>query len=158
MEIWKTIKGFENYEVSNLGNVKSKQPNKKEKILKFRVSKFGYYRVMLSGAKAFLVHRLVALAFIPNNENKPEVNHVNSNKNDNTVENLEWSTRSENINHSYLNGRGKKQKRIIRSDGKIYNSIKEASQDNNVTRPAISNCLSGKSKKSNNYVFKYYKE
>lgn len=160
MEIWKTIDGFKNYEVSNLGNVKSKYFNK-EKILKFRVTKFGYIRVMLQEngvKKECLVHRLVAKAFIKNNNLTLEVNHKDLDKSNNRVENLEWVTKSQNINHSYLNGRNKKNKKVIREDGKIYNSIVEASLDNNVTTTAINNCLNNKSKKSNGYVFKYYKE
>jgi hypothetical protein len=158
MEFWKKIKGFENYEISNLGNVKSKQPFKKEKILKFRYTKFGYVRVMLAGKKEILVHRLVANAFLENKENKPEVNHKNLIKDDNRLENLEWATKSENITHSFNNNRNKKHKEILRyrdMELKTYHSILEASLDNNVTTCAISNCLAGKSKTSNGYKWKY---
>lgn len=158
MEVWKKIKGFENYQISNLGNVKSIQPNKKEKILKFRYTKYGYVRVMLVGKKELLVHRLVALEFIPNIHNKPQVNHINGIKNDNRVDNLEWCTQSENIIHSLNIGRVKKHKEIVRyndKETKKYYSIKEASLDNNVSTASISQCLKGKSKTSNSYKWKY---
>lgn len=160
METWKKIVGFENYEVSNLGRVKSKQ-QLNERILKHRISKFGYHRVMLQSngfKKAYSVHRLVAIYFIKNNENKPDVNHIDCDKSNNNFMNLEWVTKSENIKHAFLNGRIKKFKMVIREDGKLYNSIIEAAKDNNVTTSAINNCLNKRSKKSNNYVFKYYKE
>lgn len=160
METWKKIVGFENYEISNLGRVKSKQ-QLNERILKHRISKFGYHRVMLQNngfTKAYSVHRLVAIYFIKNNENKPDVNHIDCDKSNNNFMNLEWVTKSENIKHAFLNGRIKKFKMVIREDGKLYNSIIEAAKDNNVTTSAINNCLNKRSKKSNNYVFKYYKE
>lgn len=158
MEVWKKIDGFENYEVSSYGNVKSLQPNKNEKILKFRYTKYGYVRVMLSGKKEVLVHRLVANAFIENIENKSQVNHINCIKNDNRIENLEWCTQSENMKHSLDNNRNKKHKEIFRyknNEIKLYHSIKEASIDNCVSRASISQCLKGKSKTSNGYNWKY---
>jgi hypothetical protein len=161
MEIWKTIEGFENYQVSNLGNVKSKQPNKKERILKFRVGKFGYLRVMLQDKiikKEALVHRLVATAFIPNVEKKAQVNHINSIKSDNRVDNLEWNTREENMQHSYSSGRNKKAKAVSRynlNEIKNYKTIKEAGLDNNISTASIHQCLRGKSKTCNGYKWKY---
>jgi predicted P-loop ATPase len=102
MEIWKTIKGFENYQISNLGsviNVKSKR------ILKHSTLR-GYKNVILSNnsfKKKFSVHRLVAMHFIENTQNKPCVNHINGIKDDNRLKNLEWCTYSENEIHSYRN-------------------------------------------------------
>jgi len=116
-EIWKPIKGFEGYyEVSNKGRVKSlsrivydagtaKTRKTKEIILKLQLRKKGYLYVNLnknSKHKAIGVHRLVAYAFISNPENKPQVNHINENKTDNTVNNLEWCTAKENLHHSKL--------------------------------------------------------
>lgn len=100
-EIWKDIEGFEGfYQISNAGRVKSlcqpKQYHKpKENILKPSISNTGYYQVTLyknTKRKKFLVHRLVALAFIPNPNDYPHINHKDENKLNNSVENLEWCT------------------------------------------------------------------
>ena len=103
-EIWKDIKGYEGlYQISNFGRVKSFL-KRKERILKAGASGDGYLAVFLYGldkSKLLKVHRLVAMAFIQNKENKPEVNHKDGNLNNNHVDNLEWVTSSENKRHSY---------------------------------------------------------
>ena len=115
-EIWKDVIGYEEiYKVSNFGRVKVLEKNivsnlkhntgfykKYEKILKQQNEKKGYKIVGLTKnmkQKGMLVHRLVAQAFIPNLENKRTVNHIDSNKQNNRVENLEWNTYKENIQH-----------------------------------------------------------
>jgi hypothetical protein len=123
-EIWKPISGYNGYyEVSNLGRVRSitrkierTDPNDitkkrlftyKGKLVPFWLTKKGYCRltICINGiCKKYLVHRLVADAFIPNNENKLQVNHINCVKTDNRVENLEWVTNYENYLHSVENG------------------------------------------------------
>lgn len=111
-EIWKSVKGFEGlYEVSNMGRIKSlhrvimrsngKKQSFQERILKGVIS--DYYQVFLSkNGKSFkeYIHRIVATHFIPNPENKPQVNHKNSNRFDNRSENLEWVTVKENHTHA----------------------------------------------------------
>lgn len=104
-EVYKPIINFEGYYISNLGNVlshKGKQP----KILKVKVDKYGYGCVCLRANNknhSFTIHRLVALHFIPNLEDKPTVNHKDGNKLNNVVTNLEWNTVSENTKHAYDN-------------------------------------------------------
>lgn len=94
--ISKVISGFPNYVVSNSGEIFSLKRNKTLK--PYKTSK-GYLQVRLEGGKAFHVHRLVAEAFIPNPDNLPQVNHINEDKTDNRVENLEWCNQSQNMQH-----------------------------------------------------------
>jgi hypothetical protein len=116
-EIWKDIEGFESlYQVSNMGQVKSydmevKYPTGTVRIQKGRIlkpgSNMGYPRVNLCKDKKVsvkLVHRLVAEAFLPNADNKKEVNHIDGVKSNACVDNLEWVTSSENSKHAFRTG------------------------------------------------------
>lgn len=112
MEIWKTIEGFENYEISSLGRLKGLEITTKfgcsfktypERICKSWKDKKGYeyFTFKINGKNRHkLIHRLVATAFIPNSNNKPQVNHIDGNKSNNNIENLEWCTPKENLKHA----------------------------------------------------------
>ena len=119
-EEWRPVVGYEeSHEVSNLGRVRSKtrlvertlsfDTSKKAmypykgKLINFYITRKGYHRTSLNGKK-HLVHRLVADAFIPKVEGKPQVNHINGIKGDNRVENLEWCTNAENQVHAWSIG------------------------------------------------------
>lgn len=124
-EIWKDIKGYDGlYQISNYGRVKSKkrllliktkfktsQRETKECILKPRNNGKNYIHYALNKngiTKEYTAHRLVAEAFIPNLENKPQINHKDMNTQNNYVGNLEWCTNGENQKHSYLNNKQRK--------------------------------------------------
>lgn len=167
-EIWKPISGYSHYEglylISNLGRVYSKdryvqtrwggvtiRPGRMLCIHTFKDT--GYQYVSLTSGKHSnnaLLHRLVALAFIPNPDNKPTVNHKDGNKKNNKVDNLEWCTRKENTHHAIEHGlmkcsdknhmkdmskvRGRQLSKRIRcvETGKVYESIKECALDMNM--------------------------
>lgn len=106
-EIWRDIEGWEGlYQISNCGNVKSLHFNK-ERIMKQVSDTKGYKQVRFcnkSKTEMPLIHRLVAQAFIPNPDNKPEVNHHDNDKTNNHDWNLEWVTRAENIQYAVKTG------------------------------------------------------
>lgn len=115
-EIWKDMKNFKGfYKISNEGQIK----NKKNKILKTSINHNGYIVVYLykDGKKyAKKVHRLVAETFITKIEGKNQVNHIDGNKRNNNVNNLEWCTQSENIKHAYKNNLYEKQRSIAKKN------------------------------------------
>lgn len=104
MEIWKDIEGFEGiYQISSYGRVKSFKKNKQGYILSNKNKTGWYLNIVLTSEnswKSVKIHRLVAEAFIPNPDNKPEINHVDGNKQNNRADNLEWVTGSENVKHA----------------------------------------------------------
>lgn len=108
-EIWKeaSIKG---YYVSNLGRIKGRSGKIMKLQKKERDKENSYLHIGTVDGKILQIHREVALAFIPNPENKSDVNHINGNKFDNRVENLEWNTRKENMQHAFKTGLAKMKK------------------------------------------------
>ena len=121
MEEWKDIKGFEGiYQISNYGRVKSlgNSKNRKEKILKQVINNDGYLHIGLhknGKKKDYLIHRLVAQEFLPNPYNYQEVNHIDEDRKNNYVLNLEWCSRQYNINYGSHNTRAIKTRK-----NKIY--------------------------------------
>lgn len=182
-EIWKDIEGYEGlYQISNLGRVKSlgRYINKlsgniwtDEKIKKSYTDRDGYYRVNLykdSKIQTYMIHRLVALAFIPNTKDKPQVNHIDGNKENNNVSNLEWCTSKENNIHALKNklrimprgNKNKLSKEIIQYDLNMkkiakYGSIREAQRITGINQSNISKCCreKGNYNTAGGYIWKY---
>jgi len=142
---WKQIEGYPKYEVSDTGLIKS-LVGKKERILVQRMDKYGYKRIDLRPMKTMFIHRLVAEAFIPNPDNKPQINHKDGNKLNNLISNLEWCTRDENMRHAadtgLMSSLNKPVIGISPSGDKIkFNSIKEAAQTTGLKYNSISGAL-----------------
>lgn len=160
----KTINGFSNYEISDEGLVRNK---KTKYILKGRPSKSGYYQVSLKSDETNkftnqYIHRLVALHFIDNPENKREVNHIDGNKLNNLVSNLEQVTSSENQKHRHTIGNKQTSNRKIGmfdEDNNLiqeFDSIVEAYKIlNKPSRVNIDSALRGKQKTAYGYFQKY---
>lgn len=187
-EIWKPVDNYEGLlKVSSFGRIKSigrKVLNsgtyngfyiKKDMILKQRISKHGYYTVSFR-QKSFLVHRLVTKAFIPNKENKPQVNHIDGNKLNNNLNNLEWCSRLENMRHAFNLGLikpNKEHQKNITEKARVVNlkpvlkyskegvflqeyySLREASIQNNLPESNISMNCNGKLKTCGGFKWKF---
>lgn len=167
-EVWKDIDGYEGYyQVSNLGRVRNIKSNI---ILKPYINKGGYFQVTLYKDKAKKlnrVHRLVAQAFIPNDEDLPVVNHKDEYKLNNCVENLEWCTGEYNINYGSARAKISQShmKKLVQISPsgeivKTFSSVSEAIDELNVSKSTITRWLlhDGKSRKYKNYTFKFVKE
>lgn len=175
MEEWRKIEGTDGrYEVSNTGKVRSlnyKNSGRTQE-LKPAPDPKGYMKTMLiygGKNKTVKIHRLVAEAFIPNPERKPQVNHINGDKTNNAVENLEWITNIDNAHHAIANGMFENSYRatskanemrkqaivaIDRDGNEIeFESQCEASRKLNVSRRHIQSVLKGERKQTGGYKF-----
>lgn len=175
--IWKDIKGFEGiYQVSNTGLVKSLSREialnrggkyvTKEKICSPSYDQRGYKQLVLTNKHhkrvGRRIHRFVAENFIPNPDNKREVNHIDGNKLNNHVNNLEWCTSKENIQHAFRIGikqpitadvHGLSKKVLNTESNKIYFSISAAASDLGISPSYLSNMLSGKAKNKTSFIY-----
>ena len=161
-EVWLPIKGFEGkLEVSNMGRIRSVERivafgSQKRKvhqtIYKLKNDKDGY-KMISTPEKNIKVHRAVAETFIQNPENKPQVNHIDGNKTNNMVENLEWVTQEENMGHASRN-RLTKHVSVIRDDGEEYHTVTEAAKANGVSVACISEVINGHQKTSAGHSFR----
>ncbi len=115
-EVWREITGSSGYLVSNFGRVKSLNFNRTGKPGILKPTQCGSYNTVNIRGKIRLVHRLVAEAFIPNPERKPQVNHISCDTHDNRVENLEWVTRDENLQKYWASD---KYRRILSEQRKV---------------------------------------
>lgn len=154
MAEWKTISGYTNYEVSDEGEVRN---HKTGRLIKPSLSRGGYKKVNLRSdgiATSKKVHRLVAETFIPNIENKSTVNHIDGDKSNNVVGNLEWNTHSENNKHAFDSGlsyrpvnSGVAKRRVaIAETGVIFDSVSDCARYLGASESNVSACLSGRCK------------
>ena len=156
--MWKTIRDFPNYEVSETGQVRIKET---QVIRKNQIQHTGYEAILLSKdgrRKLCSIHRLVAEAFLENPDNLPVVNHKDENKLNNHVDNLEWCTHKYNVHYSNSQQRAsesRKLKIICIELNKIYDSCKDAALELKVPRSSICHVLKGKRNHTHGYHFSY---
>lgn len=184
MEVWRDIPHYEGiYQASTLGRIRSidrmdsSNHYRKGNIMKHKLNPSGYYCIALckDGKYKYInIHRLVAIAFIPNPNNLPQVNHIDEDKTNNRVDNLEWCTAQYNTNYGNRTQkaaksnsiaqkgkcRPKRYKKINQKDMngvfiKQYESITAASKENNIPQSLISGCLMGKTKSTYGYKWEY---
>ena len=159
---WRKIEGFPKYSVSDEGMVRNDETGK---ILKPDICNGGYLRVTLckdGKTTRKMLHRLVAEMFIPNKDNKTQVNHIDGNKQNNALFNLEWVTRSENEQHKYrvlkvdqTKYNHHKRKVFCVDTGVVYDGVKEAARAIGVHHSSMTSCLRGRTYTCAGYRWKY---
>ena len=183
-EEWRDIQGYEGlYQVSNLGRVRScdrhtwagwrgEKALVKGRVRKPSITRQGYYQVDLlvdGHRKSLKVHRLVAIAFIPNPNNYPYINHKDENPLNNKVDNLEWCTQKYNVNYgtsrqrlskSLRNNSNAPRKATVQLslNGEVlarYSSISEAARQTGISQAMISYCCLGRYKTAKGFIFRY---
>jgi hypothetical protein len=158
-EIWKDIPNYEGlYQVSSKGNVR--RITLRPHILNQSLSNCGYKRVVLcknNTPRVFSVHRIVAEVFIDNPDNKPTVNHIDGNKENNSIDNLEWATRSEQEKWKYKLGyAGARARKVICvQTGKVYGSLRKADRDFNLPFGTVWDSINSNYLVHKKYRFKY---
>lgn len=173
-EIWKGIAGMEDrYQVSSLGRIKSLakvwytqnggRNSTPDTILKGgqHLSGYKFFNARVDGKYVYVsVHRAVAIAFIPNPENKTQVNHVDCNKENNCVSNLEWTTPGENMKHAHDNNlifrktkSGNNKKVLHIQSGTVYDSARKASESIGMNLNSFRARLVGKVKNSTGFIY-----
>ena len=155
--IMKDIPGYEGlYAATEDGQIWSYYSNK---CLKQNKSSNGYYKVNLSKdgvSHTYQAHKLIALTFLPNPDNLPQINHKDENKANNAVSNLEWISQIDNLNYGTRNQRISKRVYCVET-GEQFNSVKEAAEAINMTNPALIRALKT-GKRCKNYHWKYVEE
>ena len=161
VETFVKVVGFENYEVSNLGKVRNMKTGK---ILKPILRRDGYLVLCLYGhnkQKHLLLHRIIATAFVDNPDEKPCVNHIDENKTNNDLSNLEWCTAKENLVHGTRMKRiaEKLSQKVIQLDLNDnvlseFESMHQAERETGVTLSSISSCCNGKLKSAGGFKWR----
>lgn len=156
MEVFKDIKSNPDYQISNEGRVWSKKSNR---YMKLQKDACGYLRVQLymgnGKGRTEKVHRLVAIAFIDNPDNLPEVNHINHQRDDNRVENLEW------VSHKENSEKMQKVKQVGKYDREgnlleVFDTLAQAAKAENTTPSNILALMKRKPQKTRKYLWKYF--
>lgn len=156
MERWLTIKDFPNYEVSDKGKIKN---SKTGRILKTRINEHGYEQVQLRKDRFPItkrVHRLIADTFYDGNHDGLDVNHIDGNKTNNSLDNLEFCTRHHNVQHAFDTGLKQPSRQMkvrVIETGEVFNSIRECGRVLRCNQSDIVKCLSGKSKTCGGYHY-----